>query len=83
MGSGGIGPGVLAGAVAFTCLVTVFILVITYIGYSSSTMNASARRFIITTIAIFFVFCIGVGGMMLFPGAFKNAYYFIKHLGHG
>jgi len=82
MGPGGIGPGVLAGAVAFTCLVTIFILVITYIGYSSAEMTASTKRFIITVVTVFFVVCVAVGGIILFPGALKNVYYFVSRLGH-
>jgi len=82
MGPGGIGSGVLAGAVAFTCLVTVFILVITYIGYSSSVMGTGAKRLVIAIVVIVFVYFVVVAGLILFPSALKTVYYFINRLGY-
>jgi len=82
MDPGGIASKLLTGSIAFTVLVAVFIVAITFLGFSSSMAGGGSKRSFATVIVLFFVAAAILAAALLFPDLPMRAYDFVNGLGY-
>jgi len=72
----------LTGSIAFTGITILFIVLITFLGYSSDVMAVGTKRFFVTAVIFFFFASVIVAALILFPDLPTQVYNYLDRLGY-